>query len=293
MVFKAEIDRVSIHGGHSGQFCCHAKDSLEAIIKAYIQKGFVWVGITEHMPPTKDLFLYPDERALGFNIEKLRLRFDKYIKTCQVLRKKYLSKLCIYVGFETEAYTGAANYAIGLRSKYKPDFIVGSVHHVNDIPFDMGPDQYAMALRKTGGYEQLYAAYFDRQYELLRALKPEVVGHFDLIRIFDVNYLEHLLLPLVWNRICRNLELIRTEGLILDYNLKALSKGAMEPYVAAPILKQALSMGIALVPGDDSHGVDSVARHYEEGIETLIAFGASTDWLRPVDVKNSRNASKR
>ena len=191
------------------------------------------------------------------------------------------------MGFETEAYTGAINYAIELRSRYKPDFIVGSVHHVNDIPFDMGPDQYALALQRTGGYEELYAAYFDRQHELLRVLKPEVVGHFDLIRIFDANYLEHLLLPLVWKRICRNLELIRREGLILDYNLRALSKGAAEPYVAAPILKQALSMGIALVPGDDSHGVASVARDYEKGIETLIASGAPTNWLRPVDVKTA------
>ena len=287
MVLKADIDRVSIHGGHSGQFCCHAKDSLEAVIEAYIQKGFAWVGVTEHMPPTKNLFLYPDERSFGFDIEKLRLRFDNYIKTCKELQKKYFSKLCIYVGFETEAYTGAINYAIELRSRYKPDFIVGSVHHVDDIPFDIGPDQYALALQRSGGYEQLYTAYFDRQYELLHVLKPEVVGHFDLIRIFDANYSEHLLLPLVWKRICRNLELIRTEGLILDYNLRALSKGAVEPYVAAPILKQAISMGIALVPGDDSHGVASVAGDYEKGIETLIAFGASTDWPRPVDVKNS------
>jgi len=131
---------------------------------------------------------------------------------------------------------------------------------------------------------ELYCAYFDRQYELLSALKPEVVGHFDLIRIFDPNYLEHLVLPQVWERICRNLEFIRTNGLILDFNLRALSKGAEEPYVSKPILKKALSMGIAVVPGDDSHGVDSVGGHMDRGIEILSACGAATRWKRPVEV---------
>ena len=57
------IQKVSVHGGHSGQFCHHAKDSLEDVIKAYIDQGFAWVGITEHMAPLTDSFRYPDEAA--------------------------------------------------------------------------------------------------------------------------------------------------------------------------------------------------------------------------------------
>ena len=206
---------------------------------------------------------------------------------------KLTSKIEVYVGFETEAYSGALDYAAKLREQHRPDYIVGSVHHIDDISFDMGSDQYAKALQAAGGYESLYSAYFDRQYELLHHLKPEVVGHFDLIRIFDANYLDHLLLPLVWKRICRNLEFIRQEGLILDFNLRALSKGAVEPYVARPILKQALSMGIALVPGDDSHGVAGVAKGFEEGINVLKANNAPINWIRPIDIRTSKNVSKK
>lgn len=284
MSLKNNIDFVSVHGGHSGQFCHHAQDSLAAVVEAYIEKGFAWVGITEHMPPVDNEFLYPDESAAGLNTEKTRDRFGKYIETCRSLQEKYASRICLFVGFETEAYRGALKYAMELRSQYKPDYIVGSVHHVNDIPFDMSPEQYVRALKSAGGYAELYTAYFDRQYELLRRLQPEVVGHFDLIRIFDPLYAAHLTLQPVWERICRNLEFIRAHGLIMDFNLKALSKGAVEPYVSAAILKQALSMGIAMVPGDDSHGVSSVGNHIEKGIEILEAMGGDTRWLRPVDV---------
>ena len=44
------IQKVSIHGGHSGQYCCHAEDTLEEIVLAYIEHGYTWVGLTEHMP---------------------------------------------------------------------------------------------------------------------------------------------------------------------------------------------------------------------------------------------------
>ena len=58
---------VSVHGGHSGQFCNHAADTLEAIVQAYIAHGYPWVGITEHMPPVSDDYLYPEEIAAGLD----------------------------------------------------------------------------------------------------------------------------------------------------------------------------------------------------------------------------------
>ncbi|MGD9211214.1 MAG: histidinol-phosphatase [Desulfobacteraceae bacterium] len=281
MTPNSAVELVSIHGGHSGQFCSHALDSLEAIVKEYICKGFVWIGITEHIPPTNDRFLYPDEKAAGLTPEIMRQRFNNYVKTCRELQKKYEGQIQIYTAFETEGYPEALSYAEELRLRYRPDYIVGSLHHINDISFDSGIDEYSKALQSVGGYEALYSTYFDRQYELLCRLRPEVVGHFDLIRIFDSNYNDHLLLPEVWQRICRNLEFIRKNDLILDFNLRALSKGAKEPYVAVPILKQALSLGIALVPGDDSHGVASVGENIEKGITQLISAGANTQWIRP------------
>ncbi len=47
MTTSAPPALVSIHGGHSGEFCQHAGDSLEAILEAYAAQGFAWVGITE------------------------------------------------------------------------------------------------------------------------------------------------------------------------------------------------------------------------------------------------------
>ncbi len=274
--------RVSIHGGHSGEFCNHATDSLEEIVKAYIEKHFSWVGITEHTPPVGDDFLYPEEKEAGLNSDALFERFGRYIRECRRLQKKYARDICVYVGMEIETYSGYKDFVPRLLKQFAPDYIVGSVHFVDDIGFDYSVEMYGNAVRASGGVDELYCRYFDQQYEMIHLLKPSVVGHFDLIRIFDDEYRKRLHKPAIAQRIERNLDLIKDLGMILDFNLRSLMKGASEPYISESILKRAFDLGIAVVPGDDSHGCSSVGTHIDQGIAILQQHGFSTDWKVPV-----------
>jgi histidinol-phosphatase (PHP family) len=119
------------------------------------------------------------------------------------------------------------------------------------------------------------------QYEMLTTLRPKVVGHFDLIRIFDNDYLTRIRRPEVWRRVIRNLEYIRNRDLILDINMRALFKGAADPYPCRSILEQIAKMGIKVAPGDDSHGVATVGACWETGMAALTAAGVPLVWTRP------------
>lgn len=269
---------VSVHGGHSGQFCDHATGRLRDIIDAYVAQGFCWVGITEHIPPLNDDYLYPDEIDAGHDAEFLYRRFEEYISTCKRLKIEYSDRIGIYVAFETEMVAGSIPWIHSLVNQFEPDYVVGSVHYAEDIPFDYSPDDYARALHHFGGYEGLYTHYFDRQYEMIQQISPLVVGHFDLIRIFDPDYPEHLRLPAVFDRILRNLDLIKSLDLVMDFNMSAIRKGAAEPYIAQGILVEAKKLNIRVLPGDDSHNVDSVGQHIQTAIRLLEQAGFSTDW---------------
>ncbi len=272
---------VSIHGGHSGQFCNHAKDTLEAVVLAYIDKGFEWVGVTEHMPPVSDKFLYPDEKAAGLTAADLYQRFGEYIQTGRKLQARYADRIRLFVGMETETYTGSDASISQLIKQFRPDYIVGSLHHVDDHPFDLSPAAYAQTAEALGGLNPMYERYFDQQYEMLRTQKPQVVGHFDIIRMHDPDYRSRLENSAIKEKVLRNLQLIREMGSILDFNVNALAKGANEPYVTKSILKAALAMGISVVPGDDSHGVSTVGANVEKGIEILRQFGSNLSWIKP------------
>jgi histidinol-phosphatase (PHP family) len=278
---KAYGNRVSAHGGHSGEFCGHAKDRLEAIVERYIELGFEWVGVTEHMPPLERRFIYPEENEMGLSPYDLWVRFGDYIAEGRRLQKRHADSIKLLVGMETEAYSGAEAVIKKAVSVFRPDYLVGSVHHVADGQIDGDAESYWALAQQLGGIEALYIRYFDRQYELINFIRPKVVGHFDLIRIFDSEYKDRFRIPLVWERIERNLTLIRDLKLMLDFNVRALFKGACEPYVSAPILSKALSMGIPVVPGDDSHGIDTVGLNIDKAIEILNNYGFSTPWPPP------------
>ncbi len=277
-----KINYVSVHGGHSGEFVTHAEDKLENIVKAYIGAGFQWVGITEHVPPEKDEFMTPDDVEAGLNSTILKNTFAKYIVECKRLKKKYSSKILIFTGFETENWSGYKKFIPDLIKEFKPDYIVGSLHQVSDLQFDYSRDNYEKAADILGGYDNLYCKYFDEQYKMILDLKPAVVGHFDLIRIFDADYKTRIKKKKIWNRITRNLELIRQFDLIMDFNLRALYKGADEPYISAVILKKAKQLGIKVVPGDDSHGVKNIRINMDQGINILKNYGFDTEWPKPV-----------
>ncbi|SLM27603.1 HisK [Desulfamplus magnetovallimortis] len=272
---------VSVHGGHSREFCNHAQDTLESMILRYIELGFKWVGITEHIYPPSNELRYTDEIESGLDQKFLKENFKKYMSKCRVLQQKYQDKIKIYTAFETETYRGFKKLVLNAINNYKPDYIVGSVHHVDDHCIDYSPDSYQEAVKRAGGIHALYCRYFDIQYEMIETLSPAVVGHFDLIRIFDSNYKETIKAPDVWQRIVRNLKIIREKNLIMDFNLRALKKGAEEPYISAQILEKAKEFRINVVPGDDSHSVSDIGLNMAKGIRILQNAGFNMKWPKP------------
>jgi histidinol-phosphatase (PHP family) len=49
------------HHSHSGQFCRHAKDDLEDVVKRAIELGFSTFGLSEHAPRYRIEDLFPEE----------------------------------------------------------------------------------------------------------------------------------------------------------------------------------------------------------------------------------------
>lgn len=272
---------VSYHGCHSGEFCLHARDTLESMVRAYIEKGFTAIGITEHMPPPADRFRYADEAAAGLSAADLYRRFGNYCRTVRTLRETYRKDITIFLAFETESYTGYREHVARLIREFTPDYILGSVHHVKDVCFDYSADDYRKAVRACRGIDNLYHAYFDLQHDMIDALEPSVVAHFDIIRIHDPDYAARMIKPDIMKKITRNLDLVRKKDLILDYNMRALAKGAAEPYICRPILERAKEMNIKIAPGEDSHSIDDIGRFIGQGVRRLADMGFDLEWPVP------------
>lgn len=283
-----DFAKVSVHGGHSGSFCGHAADALADVVATYAAQGFEWVCLTEHMAPLQDAMMPPQERRDGMDVAAIQQRFDSYFAEARRLQAQWRGRMDILVGFETEGYSGYEAEVAALIHRHEPDMLVGSVHHMHNLLFDDKVEDYQRAAELSGGIEQLYCDYFDVQLELINRFEPAVVGHFDLIRIHDPDYRERWEEPAVRDRALRNLDRIGELGLILDLNVRALGKGAAEPYISAPLMAHAISRGIAMTPGDDSHGVDSIGTGLAQGVSILRSRGGSTSWVKPERNRHNR-----
>jgi histidinol-phosphatase (PHP family) len=230
--------------------------------------------------------------------EDLYKIFDAYYKEAMRLKHKYASEITIFVGFECDYIRPASTGVIeDLLRQYNWDMFVGSVHHVHTIPIDFDRPLYEKARRAAGGTDELlFQAYFDEQFDMLRALKPPIVGHFDLIRLkSDDPECSFQQWDGVWERILRNLAFIQSYGGLMELNSASLRKGLSEPYPNAEIskvrdLKQNMTIGRKLTYShqvflekngrftlsDDSHSVDQVMLNYDRVLQFVRKIGIST-----------------
>ena len=225
------------HHSHSGQFCTHAANTLEEVVQHAISSGLSTIALTEHVP-RGDEDLYPGESEHSHYSTGLSKLFEDYVNEANRLRAKYSSQITILLGFESEWIRPASLDIIEkLLAKHRFDIFIGSVHHVHTIPIDFDDATYRQARDVAAGTdEKLFEDYFDAQYEMLQALRPPIVGHFDLIRLkSDEPDRVWTTMPTAWAKIMRNLGFVATYGGVLELNTSALRKGLQQPYPRAEI----------------------------------------------------------
>jgi histidinol-phosphatase (PHP family) len=260
----------SFHGGHSGTFCRHARNDLEQVIQRAVAAGFSHYGLSEHAPRFRDEDLGPDEADL--TPADLTTLFLKYKRKAEALRESYADRIKLFVGFETERLPPHdwVERMKSLRGRGF-DYVVGSVHDVGGQWVDHSPEMTRSLSESLGGSEALHLAYFDAVADLVSNLRPEVVGHLDLVRKFEPPGFAFS--PNVMRRISDVLEVVRAAGSVLDVNCSAWRRGLGPVYPLPEILERARSMGVGVTLGDDSHGVDGVGVGLEASLEAIAKAG--------------------
>lgn len=269
--------RISLHGGHSGEFCEHAEGTLRSVVEAAAAAGLTTFGLSEHAPRSEGRFLYPSERQKGFSVERLQADFDAYVAEAKKLAREFADRIEILVGFEAEVVPGAsyAGQMLAIREKYALEYMVGSVHYVGEIQIDGTLEEFHAAVAEAGGIESLAVRYYDTVAEMVARLKPEVVGHLDLIRRNAPSGAD-LQTAAIAAATDRALQAVRESGAILDLNTAGWRKGLGNPYPAPPLVKRASELGIGFCFGDDSHGAAQVGDGIDRARGYLMELGVTS-----------------
>ena len=302
------------HHSHSGTYVSHAADDLESIVRKAQSMGFTHFCLTEHMPRLENKFLYPEEIEKNYSIRELDDDFKRYLEHAKKLQDKYNAegRMKILIGFEVEGIDEShIEYSSKTIIKENPyvNMSVGSVHYVNQIPIDFSSELWKEArdstLDKTT--RSLYKAYFDLQYNVVLTLKPPVVGHFDLIRLFEPTDeidettnkpLKDIKIesdwPDVWESITRNVKFINDYGGLFELNSAAIRKGWSSPYPKKDMCGAILKYGNGkFCLSDDSHSIAQVGLNFHKAWEYARDV-LNLDYIYYLDLdENMKTVTKR
>ena len=265
---------VSLHGGHSGEFCDHATGTLREVVEAAIAAGFHTYGISEHAPRTQRRFLYAEEVEQGWSVSTLETFFDAYAAELAALSLEFSDQITLLRGFEAEVVPKDAYVKETARWRQRMDaeFVVGSVHFVDEIQIDGPIDEFESAIASSGGLVSLATRYYETVKEMIVQLRPNVVGHFDLIKKNGTRF-GAVDTPEVREAAGAALAAAKEHGCILDLNTAGYRKGLGCPYPAQWVVEIAERLGLSFCFGDDSHGPHQVGLDIEEGRRYLLSEG--------------------
>lgn len=294
------------HHSHSGDYVSHAVDSLVSVVNCAIEKGFTHFCLTEHMPRLNNKYLYPEEKEKNYTFEDLIEVFKKYLVHAYKLQQEHRLKgdIILLIGFEVEGVEELHIAYAKQLLKENPiiNMCVGSVHHVHGIPIDFSAELWLQARSKTSNNttRALYRDYFELQKKVINEIQPNVIGHFDLIRLFqpldeiDPTTKKHITeidlkedWPEVWELVIENIEKVNSYGGLFELNSSAIRKGWKTPYPQKDFALTIKELGGKFCLSDDSHGTKQVGLNYHKVWDYVKELELDSVYYLDLDNNNS------
>ncbi|MGB6329420.1 MAG: histidinol-phosphatase [Halarcobacter sp.] len=250
--------RVDLHNHTT--LCNHAEGTMEEYVKKAIEMKIDVFGFSEHAPMDFD----PKYRM------NLALK-DFYENEVKDLKEKYKNDIEILLAYEVDFMQNRTLILDEILNS-KVDYLIGSVHFIQEKNNDLwGFDNPEFIGKyKEKNIDDIWTDYFTAIEEMAKSNYFDIVGHFDLIKVFK--YLPNKDIRLIAKDA---LLAIKKSGMVLEVNAAGLRKPISEPYPSRNLLEMAYEMNIPITFSSDAHAVEQIGFKYEEIIQLVKEIGYS------------------
>lgn len=224
---------------------------LETVLFA-IDKGMEEIGFSDHS------YTAFDE---SYCIQKERI--EKYKQEINELKKRFSEKIKIRCGIEQDAF--------GTEKTDGYDYVIGSVHYLKKggkyLPIDESAETTEKIIREH--FENAYdwaKLYFEQVEEMVERIRPDIIGHFDLVSKFNENgRLLDEKNPLYVRAYEKCIDKIVKYGIPFEVNTGAVSRGYRTvPYPSQDIMAYLKEKGARFILSSDAHRKENLRYGFEE-----------------------------
>jgi histidinol-phosphatase (PHP family) len=239
----------------------HGTGTVSDCVAAAESAGVSTIAITEHLPlPEEVLRRVPTAAGYAMPEEEL----PAYVSEVRAAASSS-SAVEVLLGIEVDALADGGAHARTLLGDTRFDVVLGSVHLIDDWPFDDPAltDGYAeWDIRRLWEryFEDLAAAALTRDYD--------VIAHPDLVKKFchiPEGDLGPLYRPLA--------DAFREAGVTVEVNTAGLRKPCEELYPAPGLLAELHRAGVPVTVGSDAHRPSDVGAGWAEAARAVRIAG--------------------
>lgn len=261
---------------------CHTSYSdgkgmpIDYVLQA-IELGMKSIGISEHAPvPFYSFWNMPANKV------------NAYIENVVALKHQYANEIEIYCGLEIDYIANEFDLIKNTAQVNKLDYTIGSIHFLGKKAngeywnTDGAEEEFEVGAREVFNNhgQKMVEAYFNALNELIRDLKPTIIGHIDKFKMYNNNnrfFNESS--DYYKNSFIQTLELAKQTDCIIEFNTRGFYKHPNKmPYPSLWALKKIKELGLRITINSDSHQAIEITREFDLAAELLAEAGIHTQW---------------
>jgi histidinol-phosphatase (PHP family) len=235
-----------------------AKGSMKEYARKAKQKMIEEVGFSDH------IFLRHLDGWSDFLVHAMPAYVQGF------LRFKEKTETTVKLGVEVDFFRDKIEKTAAFIRKYPFDYVIGSVHVIGNWAIDepSTKDEY-----KRRDPFQTYEEYFRLVREMCACRLFDVLGHPDLIKIFDTKPKEDL------TEIYKDTaETIASSQMCAEINAKGLERPCREIYPGEQFLKVLYDHDVPITFGSDAHDPNDLGKNLEEAVRLAKKVGYAEAW---------------
>ena len=238
---------------------------MEKIIQDAIALKMQEICFTDHV----DYGIKKDWDDPTCNEKKiLNVDYPRYFQEIERLQEKYQDKIIIKKGLEFGIQSTTIQDFQKLYNRYPMDFVILSVHQVNNQEF------WTYEFQKGHSEYEYYQAYYQEMYDLVKNYHDySVIGHMDMLKRYD----DHDGYPAFEQHkdiITKILQTVIADHKGIELNTSSRRYGLDDLMPSTDILKLYYDLGGRILTiGSDSHKKEDLGAHIEALKKELKAIG--------------------
>lgn len=251
---------------------CDGKGEAEEFAEAALRKGMPRLGFSGHnvVPFPASWTMKPGD-------------LPGYLRDVRDVKSSYAGRLEVFLGIEADYIPGVASPADPAIRGLGLDYVIGSVHFLApaegryDWTVDGAPEEMekGVAVCFGGSVRNLVESYYQRVAEMDRRARPDIIGHFDIVKKNNRGarwFSEEE--PWYRRAALAALEAVAAGGSVLEVNTGGVVRNTSGALYPSPfILREALRMGIPVMVTADAHRPETIDGHFAQTVRHLRELG--------------------